>query len=75
MLVQFPSGNLRVLNAAAAARYVGVSHQAFSRVVRRHVLPPRNPKSIYLKIEGKVKAAYPELFDSPTIINKVDSIK
>ncbi len=36
--------------------------------IRRHVLPPKNPKSIYLKIEGKIKVVYPECFDNPTVI-------
>lgn len=67
-LVRLANGRLRVVNSSAAAKFAGVSHQAFSRVLRRHLLPPQNPKSVYLKIEGKVKAAYPELFDNPQII-------
>lgn len=67
-LVRFANGRLRVVNSSAAAKFAGVSHQAFSRVLRRHLLPPQNPKSVYLKIEGRVKAAYPELFDNPQII-------
>ena len=67
-LIRMSDGRIRVVNSSAAAKYAGVSHQAFSRVLRRHLLPPENPKSIYLKIEGRVKAAYPELFDNPVII-------
>ena len=67
-LVRLADGHLRVVNSSAAAKYAGVSHQAFSRVLRRHLMPPKNPKSVYLRIEGMVKAAYPELFDNPTVI-------
>lgn len=67
-LIRMSDGRIRVVNASAAAKFAGVSHQAFSRVLRRHILPPENTKSVYLKIESKVKAAYPELFDHPVIV-------
>ncbi len=67
-LIRKADGSILCVNASAAARYAGVSHQAFSRVIKRKLSPPENPKSVYRSIECKVVAAYPELISNPTII-------
>lgn len=69
-IIRRADGSLSVINSSAAARFVGISSQAFGRVIRKIVNPPKTPKSTYLSNEGKVKAAYPELFNNPKVIEE-----
>lgn len=67
-IVRHEDGSIGIVGASAAAKFVGVSSQAFGRVVRRSLVPPKAPKSTYQRIADKVKNAYPELFNNPKII-------
>lgn len=69
-IIRKSDGSISVINGSAAARFVGISSQAFGRVVRKHISPPKTKKSVYISNEGKVKAAYPELFNNPKIIEE-----
>ena len=60
-LVERPDGRLLILGGTAAARYCGVSQQAFGRVIRDHARVRVRERTIY-NIEKKIRLAYPELF-------------
>lgn len=66
------SDGISLINSSAAARFCGVSQQAFQRVVRtfiRRMLDKAgNRQSIYRRVEDTVKRTYPELFDHPIIV-------
>lgn len=66
------SDGISLINSSAAARFCGVSQQAFQRVVRtfiRRMLDNAgNRQNIYRRVEDVVKRTYPELFDHPVII-------
>ena len=63
---------ISIINSSAAARFCGVSQQAFQRVVRtfirRMMDNTKSRQTIYRSVENAVKTAYPELFDNPKII-------
>ena len=63
---------ISIINSSAAARFCGVSQQAFQRVVRtfirRMMDNTKSRQTIYRSVESVVKTAYPELFDNPKII-------
>ena len=60
-LVKRPNGSLLILGCTEAAKFCGVSQQAFGRVVRAHAVPKVKLRTIYT-IERKVREKYPELF-------------
>lgn len=66
------SDGISLINSSAAARFCGVSQQAFQRVVRtsvRRMLDKTGDRqSIYRRVEDVVKRTYPELFDHPVIV-------
>lgn len=61
-LVKRPNGSLLILGCTEAAKFCGVSQQAFGRVVRAHAVPKVKPRTIYT-IERRVREKYPELFE------------
>ena len=61
-LVRRPNGSLLILGCTEAAKFCGVSQQAFGRVVRAHAVPKVKPRTIYT-IERRVREKYPELFE------------
>lgn len=66
------SDGISLINSSAAARFCGVSQQAFQRVVRtfiRRMLDKTDKRqNVYRRVEDTVKRLYPELFDHPVII-------
>lgn len=65
--------SINLINSSAAARFCGVSQQAFQRVVRtfiRRMLDAKTSRrqTIYRRVEDVVKRTYPELFENPVIV-------
>lgn len=58
VVVETPSGGLRIYNVVAAAKYAGVQPQTFRKVIMRD----RARHERWAPAEKLVKAAYPELF-------------
>ena len=61
-IVERGNGKIFIVGAQDAARFCGVSQQAFSRVVRTRYIQRIKPKSVW-RIEDKVRRIYPELFE------------
>ena len=61
-LVRRANGSLLIVGCTEAAKYCGVSQQAFGRVIRDHAVPRVKPRTIYT-IERKVREKYSELFE------------
>ena len=61
-LVRRANGSLLIIGCTEAAKYCGVSQQAFGRVIRAHAVPKVKPRTIYT-IERRVREKYPELFE------------
>ena len=58
VVVETPSGGLRIYNVVAAAKYAGVQPQTFRKIIQRD----RARQERWAPAEKLVKAAYPELF-------------
>ena len=61
-IVPRPGGRVVIVGCEDAARYCGVSAQAFGRVIRDRALRMKRERRIF-DIERKVREKYPELFE------------
>ena len=61
-VVDIGGGLVRVVNCAAAAKYCGVSSQAFGRVIRRALRNKQTGGEVFARVKDAVKKHYPEFF-------------
>ena len=60
-IIERGNGRILIVGCTEAAKYCGVSQQAFGRVIRDHARPRQRERTIF-NIERRVRAKYPELF-------------
>ena len=61
-VVDIGNGMVRIVNCAPAARYCGVSSQAFGRVIRRAIRNRQTGGEVFARVKDAVKRHYPEFF-------------
>lgn len=61
-VVDIGDGLVRVVNCAAAAKFCGVSSQAFGRVIRRALRNKQTGGEVFARVKDAVKRHYPEFF-------------
>lgn len=61
-VVDIGGSSVRVVNCVAAAKYCGVSSQAFGRVIRRALRNKQTGGEVFARVKDAVKKHYPEFF-------------